>query len=236
MLCTEQVVSVKFTFLNGLYSVLQTRVEELLAIGGPSLQKTVHSGPVSTTVKIRGLNPQAILETKRLLDRTIKGERFVETLGGVRCVPVRSPFFVYRYFDTYAVEITHFSLTFVFRDSCHLELRLYGNRIVLRVSFTTPHAPFSSSTVLPLPSSSRLLLQLWRREEVKAVAVAPILNVWFMEASVYPWMRVSDCGFQVAVTRTGRTVSKVGQDKVTSLQGKKPSVFCLFCGWHWTST
>ncbi len=92
-------------FLNGMYAVLRARVEELLAIGGPSLQKTVHSGPVGTTVKIRGLNPQAMLETKRLLDRAIKGERFVETLGGVRCVPVWSPFFAHRYFDAYAAEL-----------------------------------------------------------------------------------------------------------------------------------
>jgi hypothetical protein len=105
-----------------MYAVLRARVEELLAIGGPSLQKTVHSGPVGKTVKIRGLNPQAMLETKRLLDRAIKGERFVETLGGVRCVPVWSPFFAHRYFDAYAAELEswigkgHFTLNCLTSD------------------------------------------------------------------------------------------------------------------------
>jgi hypothetical protein len=127
VLRAEQVVSSKFTFLNGMYEVLRERVEELLAMGGPSLHKTVHSGPVTTTVKIRGLNPQSITEIKRLMDRSIKGERFVETLGGVRCVPVWSPFFAHRYFDAYAAEIEHFSGAFVLRDSRRRELRLYGN-------------------------------------------------------------------------------------------------------------
>ena len=127
VLRAEQVVSAKFTFLNGMYSVLRDRVEELLALGGPSLQRTVHSGPVSTTLKIRGLDPKAMLETKRLLDRAIQGERFVETSGGLRCVPVWSPYFGHRSFDADAAEIERLSGAFVLRDTRRRELRLFGN-------------------------------------------------------------------------------------------------------------
>lgn len=103
----EQVVSAKFSVLNGLFLVLRPRIDELIAggVGAQAMQSVVHAGPVATTIKIRGANPKATLALKRDIDHVLKGERFVETVGGVRCVPVWSPYFEHRVFDSDAAEV-----------------------------------------------------------------------------------------------------------------------------------
>lgn len=121
-LTAEQIVSAKFTIPNGAFTVLKERLHGLL----DGVQSVTHPGPVATVIKIRATVPRTVYELKRTVDRLIKGETFVETVGGVRCVPVWSPIFDAHWFAAEAAVISAATGAFILADGRRRELRLVG--------------------------------------------------------------------------------------------------------------
>jgi hypothetical protein len=156
----EQVLSAKVTLLNGVYRVLKTRINGLVLAAAPALQSVIHQGENTTVLKIRGSSTQVVANTKGEMERILRCERFVETSGGVRCVPVLARCFESRTADANleAIGVTLGGNVFVHPDHRRRELRFFGEQSAVEKAKvlvrTLVDAYNSSHHILPLPSAA----------------------------------------------------------------------------------
>ena len=144
-------------------NVLKPRIDACISAAAPALQSVTHQSEVLIILKIRGSSARIVADTKREIERYVRGERFVETSGGVRGVPVLG-----RCFDSCASDAALEAIgvalggnAFVHCDRRRRELRLFGEPSAVEQAKAAVRSlveAYNSSNhivVLPSPATRR---------------------------------------------------------------------------------